>query len=66
MRTETTPKRVRIYCTCGHYAVVTVPRGMLRDDILPRARCSVCGLRGAVDLTLVVDQRPGWVKARDE
>lgn len=38
-----------IYCRCGH--VATLPRQAgLRDQILARAVCSMCGRRGADDI----------------
>ncbi len=48
-----------IYCRCGHCA--TLPRQAgLRDQILPRAVCSLCGRREANDL------RHGYIAAESE
>lgn len=40
---------IRLECRCGHHAEVKIAseRWMHRDEILPRARCSKCGKRGA-------------------
>lgn len=54
---------VSIYCECGHHANVRLPEGPWRhrDWILPRARCTACGKRGAKDMraALAPDQTPG-------
>ena len=48
-----------VYCRCGHCA--TLPRQAgLRDQILARAVCSICGARGAIDL------RHGYIAAASE
>lgn len=38
-----------LFCSCGHVATVDRIDG-LRSGILPRARCSACGKRGADDM----------------
>jgi len=48
---------VTIYCHCGHHATVRLPDGpwQHRDKLLPRARCKVCGRRGAKDIRVALD-----------
>lgn len=55
---------VRFYCACGHHAVVKLPDGpwQHRDKLLPRAVCTVCGRKAAVDLKTEVP--PGVITGR--
>lgn len=47
-----------LFCACGH--VGSVPWndewGWLRDEILPRARCTACGRLGAEEMRLIWKQ----------
>lgn len=58
------PQWVWLECYCGHWAKVCLPRGpyRLRDWILPRARCTKCGRKGAKDTLAArdpADEPPG-------
>ncbi|MEI4470904.1 hypothetical protein [Frigidibacter sp. MR17.24] len=62
------PSYALITCACGHRATVAMSRWLHRDEVLRRARCSVCGRRGAVDmiaLTGVVGGSMGLRPARE-
>lgn len=50
------PQWVRLECACGHHARVCLPPGpyRLRYWILPRARCTKCGRRGAQDVQMTL------------
>ncbi len=48
----------RIYCTCGRIGLIVLSRWLHRDEVLRRARCTVCGRRGAADLTWIHGQAP--------
>lgn len=41
---------VRIWCSCGHEGLADLGRFIHRDEVLRRARCSVCGKKGAMTL----------------
>lgn len=45
---------VRVECACGHHAMIGTSRWLHRDELLRRARCSVCGKLGAVSMSLNV------------
>ncbi len=48
MRDDDADERLaNIYCSCGHASLVRLPQDIIRPEILRRARCTVCGKRGA-------------------
>ncbi len=43
-----------IRCSCGHQEVTPAAVPLLsREELLPRARCSVCGVKGAADMRIL-------------
>lgn len=50
------------YCYCGHHATVKLSNEpwQHRDKLLPRARCTVCGRRGAKNLAVANDPATLW------
>lgn len=48
----------RVYCACGHNALVDLGADLLRDQVIHRLRCSVCGRKAATH-TIVPTSGPG-------
>jgi|GEM_PF-5729033 len=56
-------ERVHYYsqtCQYGHSAYVAVSRWLERGEMLARARCTLCGHRGAADLVMVPVRTTGF------
>ncbi len=42
-----------LFCSCGHEGLVRPDLSGQRERILKRARCSRCGILGAMDLRIM-------------